>query len=173
MIDDALWVGNLVVEPPSAMKRILLVDDDQQLATALQWILADESFMVDVAHDGQEALVAGVDDHTDGELIDDGRRKRRFGHRALRVDDDVPSRGYFLPVAPHDFPQATPDTIAHHRAAECFLDADAKAALRQAGQVELKAQGNAVAIHAQAGRRKGLADGDRVWIETDSQVEVE
>jgi two-component system cell cycle sensor histidine kinase/response regulator CckA len=36
---------------------VLLVDDDQQLATALQWILADESFMVDVANDGDEALI--------------------------------------------------------------------------------------------------------------------
>lgn len=38
-------------------KAILLVDDDKQLATALQWILADQNFLVDVAFDGQEALV--------------------------------------------------------------------------------------------------------------------
>src|SRR5438874_489263 len=38
-------------------KAILLVDDDRQLAAALQWILADESFMVDVANDGDEALL--------------------------------------------------------------------------------------------------------------------
>jgi DNA-binding response OmpR family regulator len=38
-------------------KAILLVDDDRQLAAALQWILADQNFMVDVAHDGQEALL--------------------------------------------------------------------------------------------------------------------
>src|SRR5438093_7844313 len=37
-------------------KAILLVDDDRQLASALQWILADENFLVDVAHDGAEAL---------------------------------------------------------------------------------------------------------------------
>lgn len=37
-------------------KAILLVDDDRQLATALQWILADENFLVDVAYDGAEAL---------------------------------------------------------------------------------------------------------------------
>lgn len=37
-------------------KAILLVDDDKQLATALQWILADEQFLVDVAYDGEEAL---------------------------------------------------------------------------------------------------------------------
>src|SRR6476619_3276624 len=39
-----------------ALKAILLVDDDKQLASALQWILADENFLVDVAFDGDEAL---------------------------------------------------------------------------------------------------------------------
>ena len=38
------------------LKAILVVDDDQQLASALQWILAEEHFFVDVAFDGQEAL---------------------------------------------------------------------------------------------------------------------
>jgi DNA-binding response OmpR family regulator len=38
-------------------KAILLVDDDKQLAAALQWILADQNFMVDVANDGMEALL--------------------------------------------------------------------------------------------------------------------
>jgi DNA-binding response OmpR family regulator len=39
-----------------ALKALLLVDDDKQLASALQWILADENFLVDVAFDGDEAL---------------------------------------------------------------------------------------------------------------------
>ena len=39
------------------LKAVLVVDDDQQLATALQWILADENFLVDVAFDGDEALL--------------------------------------------------------------------------------------------------------------------
>lgn len=39
------------------MKAILVVDDDQQLASALQWILADENFFVDVAFSGNEALL--------------------------------------------------------------------------------------------------------------------
>jgi len=30
------------------LKAILVVDDDRQLASALQWILADENFLVDV-----------------------------------------------------------------------------------------------------------------------------
>lgn len=38
------------------LKAILVVDDDQQLASALQWILADENFFVDVAFNGEEAL---------------------------------------------------------------------------------------------------------------------
>ena len=48
-----------IAELPSnsiEFKTILLVDDDCQLAEALQWILADEQFLVDVAHDGEEAL---------------------------------------------------------------------------------------------------------------------
>jgi DNA-binding response OmpR family regulator len=39
------------------LKAILVVDDDQQLASALQWILADENFLVDVAFDGEDALL--------------------------------------------------------------------------------------------------------------------
>lgn len=39
------------------LKSILLVDDDKQLASALQWILADQNFLVDVAYDGEEAIL--------------------------------------------------------------------------------------------------------------------
>ena len=39
------------------VKAILVVDDDQQLASALQWILADENFLVDLAFDGEQALL--------------------------------------------------------------------------------------------------------------------
>src|SRR5207245_11215564 len=59
------------------------------------------------------------------------RRKRRACYRALGVYDDVPSCGYLLLVAAHDLAHAPPDTIAHHRAAQRFLDAEAKTALRQ------------------------------------------
>lgn len=48
------------VERPAntiSFRAILLVDDDAQLAAALQWILADQNFMVDVAYDGEEALL--------------------------------------------------------------------------------------------------------------------
>src|SRR6266852_8105951 len=39
------------------LKAVLVVDDDQQLASALRWILADENFLVDVAFDGEQALM--------------------------------------------------------------------------------------------------------------------
>ena len=39
------------------LRAVLVVDDDKQLASALQWILADENFLVDVAFDGVEALL--------------------------------------------------------------------------------------------------------------------
>ena len=41
----------------SELKAILVVDDDQQLASALQWILADANFLVDIAFDGEEAII--------------------------------------------------------------------------------------------------------------------
>jgi len=34
-------------------------------------------------------------------------------------------------MAAHDFPHAPPDAIAHYCAAECLLDAESKAAVRQ------------------------------------------
>src|SRR5438876_5128184 len=39
------------------LKAILVVDDDRQLASALQWILADENFLVDIAFDGEDAML--------------------------------------------------------------------------------------------------------------------
>src|ERR1700693_2169550 len=59
------------------------------------------------------------------------RRKLRLRHVALRVYDDVPSCRYLQTMAAHDFSHAPPDAIARYRAAECFLDAESKAAVRQ------------------------------------------
>ncbi len=42
---------------PQPLKAVLVVDDDKQLASALEWILADENYLVDVAFDGEEALL--------------------------------------------------------------------------------------------------------------------
>ena len=42
---------------PLALKAVLVVDDDKQLTSALQWIMRDENYLVDVAFDGEEALL--------------------------------------------------------------------------------------------------------------------
>jgi DNA-binding response OmpR family regulator len=42
---------------PQPLKALLVVDDDKQLASALQWILAEENYLVDVAFDGEEAVL--------------------------------------------------------------------------------------------------------------------
>src|ERR1051325_227545 len=39
------------------LRAVLVVDDDKQLASALQWILADENFLVDTAFDGEDAVL--------------------------------------------------------------------------------------------------------------------
>ncbi len=39
------------------LKAILVVDDDEQIASALAWVLEDENYLVDVAYDGDEALL--------------------------------------------------------------------------------------------------------------------
>src|SRR5438105_8203170 len=39
------------------LKAVLVVDDDKQLASALQWIWRDENYLVDVAFDGEEAML--------------------------------------------------------------------------------------------------------------------
>ena len=49
--------GRAAAASPLALKAVLVVDDDKQLASALQWILADENYLVDVAFDGEEALL--------------------------------------------------------------------------------------------------------------------
>src|SRR2546428_6885919 len=38
-------------------KAILLVDDNRELVQTLDWILADQNFLVDKAYDGEEALM--------------------------------------------------------------------------------------------------------------------
>jgi len=60
------------------LKALLLVDDDKQLATALQWILADENFLVDVAFDGEDALLK-VKAHQYDAVICDLRMPRLRG----------------------------------------------------------------------------------------------
>src|ERR1700683_3330299 len=51
-------------------KTLLLVDDDRQLAETLQWILAGENFLVDVGHNGGEAMVKISDNLYDTVVCD-------------------------------------------------------------------------------------------------------
>jgi DNA-binding response OmpR family regulator len=73
------------------LKAILVVDDDKQLASALQWILADENFLVDVAFDGEEALLK-VKAHVYDAVICDLKMPRMRGDDFyLRARDIRPS----------------------------------------------------------------------------------
>lgn len=73
------------------LKAILVVDDDQQLASALQWILADENFLVDVAFDGEEALLK-VKAHVYDAVICDLKMPRLRGDEFyLKAKDLRPS----------------------------------------------------------------------------------
>src|SRR5216117_1876494 len=54
---DSHWEGLQPHVNSLNLKAILVVDDDQQLASALQWILADENFLVDTAFDVERALL--------------------------------------------------------------------------------------------------------------------
>jgi DNA-binding response OmpR family regulator len=73
------------------LKAILVVDDDKQLASALQWILADENFLVDLAFDGEEALTK-VKVHQYNAIICDVKMPRMRGDEFyLKARDICPS----------------------------------------------------------------------------------
>jgi DNA-binding response OmpR family regulator len=81
------------------LKAILVVDDDQQLASALQWILADENFLVDVAFDGEEALLK-VKAHVYDAVICDLKMPRLRGDefyiQAKEARPDLADRFIFI-----------------------------------------------------------------------------
>ncbi|MEV4756457.1 response regulator transcription factor [Micromonospora sp. NPDC049559] len=95
------------IEAPPAVRRLLLVEDDAELADLLTEVLADEGYLIDVAHDGQRGLHLGLTRNYDVMVIDrllpalDGLnlltrlRSRAVGARALlltalgTVDDRV------------------------------------------------------------------------------------
>lgn len=81
------------------LKAILLVDDDRQLATALQWILADENFLVDVAYDGDEALLKVRAADYDAVLCDlkmPNVRGDEFYLKALQMRPNLVGRFIFI-----------------------------------------------------------------------------
>ena len=73
------------------LKAILVVDNDQQLASALQWIRADDNFLVDVAFDGEAALLK-VKAHEYDAIICDLKMPRLRGDEFyLKAKDMRPS----------------------------------------------------------------------------------
>jgi CheY-like chemotaxis protein len=73
------------------LKAILVVDDDQQLASALQWILADENFLVDVAFDGEQALLKVKAHEYDAVICDLKMPKLRGDEFYLKAKELRPS----------------------------------------------------------------------------------
>jgi DNA-binding response OmpR family regulator len=90
-------------EPPDPrmleLKAILLVDDDKQLASALQWILADENFLVDVANDGEEAILkvrANLYDVVVCDVMMPRLRGDDFFLKARQIRPDIGDRFIFI-----------------------------------------------------------------------------
>lgn len=52
--------------------RILVLEDDRELAAQIAAMLREESYAVDVCHDGQEGLEAGLGNAYDGVILDPG-----------------------------------------------------------------------------------------------------
>ena len=73
------------------LKAVLVVDDDRQLASALQWILADENFLVDVAFDGEEAMLKVKAHEYDAVICDLKMPKLRGDEFYLKAKDIRPS----------------------------------------------------------------------------------
>ena len=75
------------------LKALLVVDDDKQLASALQWILADENFLVDLAFDGEEAMMKVKAHEYDAVICDLKMPKLRGDEFYLKAKDVRPSLG--------------------------------------------------------------------------------
>src|SRR4051794_13044129 len=89
-------------EPPIhtlELKAILVVDDDKQLASALQWILADENFLVDIAFDGEEALLKVKVNEYDAVICDlmmPRLRGDEFYFKAKELRPEIAERFIFI-----------------------------------------------------------------------------
>jgi DNA-binding response OmpR family regulator len=73
------------------LKAVLVVDDDKQLASALQWILADENFLVDIAFDGEEAMMKVKAHEYDAVICDLKMPKLRGDEFYLKAKEVRPS----------------------------------------------------------------------------------
>lgn len=52
--------------------RVLILEDDEDLAAQMQTVLQDEHFAVDVFHDGEEGFEMGLDNEYDAVILDPG-----------------------------------------------------------------------------------------------------
>lgn len=80
-------------------KAILLVDDDRQLASTLQWILADQNFLVDIAYDGEDALTKVKETQYDVVICDvmmPRLRGDQFYKEAIAVHPKLADRFIFI-----------------------------------------------------------------------------
>ena len=73
--------------PEIEFKAVLVVDDDRQLASALQWILADENYFVDIAYDGEDALQKITDNDYDVVVCDVMMPKLRGDELFIKARD--------------------------------------------------------------------------------------
>lgn len=73
------------------LKAILVVDDDRQLASALQWILGDKNYLVDVAFDGEEAMMKVKAREYDAVICDLKMPKLRGDEFYLKAKEIRPS----------------------------------------------------------------------------------
>src|SRR3981189_388361 len=74
-----------------ALKAVLVGDDHKQVGSAVQWILADENFLVDVAFDGEEAMLKVKAHEYDAVICDLKMPKLRGDEFYLRAKDLRPS----------------------------------------------------------------------------------
>ena len=99
----------MVMEPESKVpeessqsfdfKAVLLVDDDRQLASTLQWSLADRNYLVDVAFDGQDGLTKVKENQYDAIICDVMLPKLRgdqFYKEAIAVHPRLTDRFIFI-----------------------------------------------------------------------------
>ena len=89
-------------ERPSSdknFKAILVVDDDRQLVQSLQWILADQNFLVDKAYDGHEALLKVKANEYDAiicDMIMPCLTGDEFFHRAVKARPTIAQKFIFI-----------------------------------------------------------------------------
>jgi DNA-binding NtrC family response regulator len=86
-------------------KAILVVDDDKQLVQLLQWILADQNFLVDKAYNGHEALLKVKANEYDAVICDmimPCLTGDQFYYRAIEARPDIAQKFVFITAHAHD-----------------------------------------------------------------------